>query len=338
MPGHPGQRKSVFPEPHDAAIAGLVLYLGIVVVTSLKDISPGLPGLLLSSALQLGVAAGGAYVFAQWRQAERRCREQTDAVLAVPSVAILTTDPEGVITSWNAGAETIFGYRREEAIGQSIGILYYPSEHPDPSWETSLHDAETRGAADENAWKRRKNGSRLWANMVVSAVRDEDRRASSYVIVARDFTAWKIGVDHVVDQCTTFETIVESTFQIISLKNAILQYEFINAAGALHFGFSQEEIEGKTDSEIMPTALAQLSIAYDDKVLATGTPLTVIEEHEIRGFKRRYLTYRYPWRNGAGKARGVITVSTDITDCPEFLRSRSRAGRKKNVDSPVLIQ
>ena len=201
-----------------------------------------------------------------------------------------------------------------------------------------------RGIADENEWRRRKDGSRFWANMVVSAVLDQDRQADRYIVLARDFTAWKIGTDHVVDQCTTLETIVEGTFQIISLKNAILQYEFINAAGALHYGSSQEDIAGKTDADIMPTAMAQLSIAHDDKVLRTGAPLIVIEEHEIRGFKRRYLAYRTPWRNGAGKTHGVVTISTDVTDRPEFAPGRARSSRKQGTkqlqldEPPVSIQ
>lgn len=345
MPGQPGPRKSVTHESQDAAITGLVFYFGMVIVTSLKEVAPGTTGLLMSSGLQLLVAVAGAYLFARWRQAERRCQEQTDSVLAMPKVAILTTDAAGIITSWNGGAQTIFGYREEEAVGQGIGILYTPDEEIESKWRISLHDAETRGIADENAWRRRKDGSRFWANMVVSPVLDQDKRSVQYVVLARDFTAWKIGVDHVVDQCTTLETIVEGTFQIISLKNAVLQYEFINAAGALHFGCSQGDIAGKTDADIMPTAMAQLSIAHDDKVLRTGSSLLVVEEHEIRGFKRRYLAYRTPWRNGAGKTHGVVTISTDVTDRPEFAPGRTRSTRKQGTrqtifegDPPVSIQ
>ena len=95
----------------------------------------------------------------------------------------------------------------------------------------------------------------------------------------------------------------------------------------------------------MPAALAQASVAHDDKVLSTGTPLTVIEDHEIGVAKRRYLTQRSPWRNAAGKTQGVITIATDITDRTDFASKPSRSTRKQAAaktlfdgEPPVSIQ
>ena len=103
------------------------------------------------------------------RQSEERFRL---LVSEVADYAILMLDPEGRIASWNAGAERIKGYRSEEIIGQHFS-RFYPTEDVErgkPAHELKV--AAERGRFEDEGWRIRKDGSRFWANVVITALRD----------------------------------------------------------------------------------------------------------------------------------------------------------------------
>jgi len=119
------------------------------------------------------------------RQSEERMRLMVEAVR---DYAIFRLDPDGRIASWNIGAERLKGYRADEVIGQHFSI-FYPEEdrhrgHP----EDELRRAKEDGRYEEEGWRLRKDGSRFWANVVITAVFDQERRHLGFTKVTRDFT------------------------------------------------------------------------------------------------------------------------------------------------------
>ncbi|MBW8750377.1 MAG: PAS domain S-box protein [Propionibacteriales bacterium] len=109
-------------------------------------------------------------------------------VEAVEDYAIFMLDPTGRISSWNAGAERSKGYAAEEIIGQHFRV-FYPSEkqaemHP----EHELEEALLHGRYEEEGWRVRKDGSRFWANVTITAVRDPDGELVGFAKVTRDTT------------------------------------------------------------------------------------------------------------------------------------------------------
>jgi PAS domain S-box-containing protein len=119
------------------------------------------------------------------RESEQRFRLLVDAV---QDYAIFMLDPEGRVNSWNAGAERLKGYKASEIIGEHFS-RFYPevdvrARKPQRELEIALRD----GRVEDEGWRIRKDGSRFWANVVITALKDRDGRAIGFSKVTRDFT------------------------------------------------------------------------------------------------------------------------------------------------------
>ena len=125
---------------------------------------------------------------ADLRQSEERSRLMIESVV---DYAILTLDPQGVITSWNAGAERIKGYRAEEIIGKHFSQFYPPAEIQAGKPPDELKVAAAEGRFSEEGWRIRKDGSTFWAYVVITPLRDESGTLRGFVKVTRDMTEHK---------------------------------------------------------------------------------------------------------------------------------------------------
>jgi PAS domain S-box-containing protein len=119
------------------------------------------------------------------RHSEERFRLLVEAV---QDYAIFMLDPEGHITSWNAGAQRIKGYNGAEIIGRHFSCFYPPEDlqRGKPAW--GLQMAARDGRFEDEGWRVRKDGSRFWASVVITAVRDDAGNLIGFAKVTRDFT------------------------------------------------------------------------------------------------------------------------------------------------------
>ena len=106
--------------------------------------------------------------------------------------AVLMLDREGHMVSWNAGAEKIKGYRSEEVLGQHFSKFYPPEdvEQGKPAYE--LKAAAEQGRYEDEGWRLRKDGSRFWANVVITAVHDDRGQLRGFGKVTKDVTERKL--------------------------------------------------------------------------------------------------------------------------------------------------
>jgi PAS domain S-box-containing protein len=122
------------------------------------------------------------------RHSEERFRLLVDGV---QDYAIFMLDTDGRIMSWNSGAERIKGYTPQEIIGRHFST-FYPPELIAVDWPAhELRVARAEGRYEEEAWRVRKDGSRFWANVVISALRDPNGTLRGYAKVTRDLTQRK---------------------------------------------------------------------------------------------------------------------------------------------------
>jgi PAS domain S-box-containing protein len=126
------------------------------------------------------------------RAAEERMR-QTDErfrllVQNVKDYAIFMLDPAGHVDTWNAGAERLKGYTAEEIIGTHFSAFYVPDEVAAGKPERALRIALDAGHFEEESWRVRKDGSRFWANVVITPVRDSESKLAGFAKVTRDLT------------------------------------------------------------------------------------------------------------------------------------------------------
>jgi PAS domain S-box-containing protein len=119
----------------------------------------------------------------------RRSEEQFRLLIqSVTDYAIYMLDTEGRVASWNAGAERIKGYSRDEIIGEHFS-KFYPDEareRGDP--QESLRIAAETGRYDKEGWRVRKDGTRFWASVVVDAIRDANGELLGFAKITRDTT------------------------------------------------------------------------------------------------------------------------------------------------------
>src|SRR5204862_2468322 len=109
----------------------------------------------------------------------------------VKDYAVLMLSPEGHVLSWNLGAERIIGYKREEIVGKHFSIFYPPEEVQSGAPDCALETAIEEGRCEDEGWRIRKDGTRYWANVVITALRDEAGNLQGLSKVTRDITERK---------------------------------------------------------------------------------------------------------------------------------------------------
>jgi PAS domain S-box-containing protein len=106
----------------------------------------------------------------------------------VKDYAIFLLDPDGHVMSWNAGAEVLKGYQAREIIGQHIKRFYSPEDVAKDKPQGLLSMAHKDGRVEDEGWRLRKDGTRFWADVVITALRDEDGVLRGFAKVTRDLT------------------------------------------------------------------------------------------------------------------------------------------------------
>jgi PAS domain S-box-containing protein len=126
------------------------------------------------------------------RRADQALRESEERMrLIIESTvdyAIFMLDPQGYVASWNPGAERIKGYRADEIIGKHFSV-FYPEEVAKSGWpEEELERATADGRFEDEGWRIRKDGSRFYANVIISALRGADGKLRGFAKVTRDIS------------------------------------------------------------------------------------------------------------------------------------------------------
>ena len=110
-------------------------------------------------------------------------------VESVADYAIFMLDPSGRVKSWNIGAQSIKGYSADEIIGRHISIFYSIEDQKKPHQE--LADAIANGRCEDEGWRLRKDGTRFWANVAITALRDKNGTLLGFVKITRDLSERK---------------------------------------------------------------------------------------------------------------------------------------------------
>ncbi len=122
---------------------------------------------------------------AAMRSSEERFRLLVDSVV---DYAIVTLDDDGVVTSWNTGAEKMNGYQASEVIGRHFSRLYPPEEiRANKPWK-QLQAARERGRVYDESWRMRQDGTQYWANNVIARLPTRDGHANTFYMVIQDLT------------------------------------------------------------------------------------------------------------------------------------------------------
>jgi PAS domain S-box-containing protein len=113
----------------------------------------------------------------------------------VEDYAIILLDTKGTITSWNKGAEKLKGYTASEIVGKNYKIFYSKEDKARLLPETLLNEAFTKGKTNYEGWRLKKDGTRFWGSMTLTAIHDDTGTIRAFLKVTRDLTDKKIAED-----------------------------------------------------------------------------------------------------------------------------------------------
>jgi PAS domain S-box-containing protein len=129
------------------------------------------------------------------KRAEEALRESEERfrllVEGVRDCAIYMVAPDGRVSSWTAAAEQIYGYGEEEIVGQHRALLFTDADRRAGVPQRELEEAATHGRCEHEAWRVRKDGTLFWADVLITALRDDAGNVRGFASVHRDFTERK---------------------------------------------------------------------------------------------------------------------------------------------------
>jgi PAS domain S-box-containing protein len=136
------------------------------------------------------------------KQSEERYHKMIDEV---EDYAIILLDKNGIVQNWNKGAEKIKGYKEEEIVGKNFNNFYLPDDREMGLPEKLLKQATQKGKALHEGWRRRKNGSRFWGSIVLTALHDDANNLIGFSKVTRDLTERKLAEDKLKEHTNKLE-------------------------------------------------------------------------------------------------------------------------------------
>src|SRR5687768_4274930 len=173
-------------------------------------------------------------------------------VEAVQDYAIFLLDAEGWVTTWNAGAERIKGYSAEEIIGRHFWILYPPNDAERGTPALQLHAAAESGRFEDEGWRLRKDGSRFWANVVITPLRKPSGELIGYAQATRDLTQRHQVEESLRRSEARLSGIIASAMDAIISVNEEQRIVVFNAAAELMFRSPAHEAIGTSLSRFIP--------------------------------------------------------------------------------------
>jgi PAS domain S-box-containing protein len=248
------------------------------------------------------------------RQSEERFRLLVDSVR---DYAIFMLDPQGIVLTWNPGAERFKGYRSDEIIGQHFSRFYPPEALARGLPGHELEVAKNSGAFEDEGWRIRKDGSQFWANVVITAIRNAQGQLLGFAKVTRDLTLRRNQEEALRQSEERFRLLVEGVADY-----AIFMLDVNGKIATWNVG--AERIKGYTADEIIGR---HFSIFYPAEVSDSGWP-----DYELRVAAEKGSFVDNGWRvrkdgttfwanvtitalrDGAGHLVGYAKLTRDLTE------------------------
>ena len=240
------------------------------------------------------------------KQSEQNLRESEERfralVKGVKDYAIFMLDPDGHVLTWNDGAERIKGYRTEEIIGKHFSCFYPKEDIERGKPDQGLRAAKIEGRFEEEGQRVRKDGSLFWANVVITALRDDAGNLRAFAKVTREITERKRADEELVKTQQELEKRVEQRTAslaaevahriqseeilqrreswlhslIFTTQDAVVSIDrrgcvvLFNPAAERIFGYMAEEIVGRKVNELMAEPYGSEHDQYIERYERTG--------------------------------------------------------------------
>ncbi|MBD0302103.1 MAG: PAS domain S-box protein, partial [Tolypothrix sp. T3-bin4] len=235
-------------------------------------------------------------------------------VEGVKDYAIFGLDPQGHITSWNSGAQLMNGYTAEEVLGRHFSIFYTDDESAQGIPERNLRITVREGRLELKGWRKRKDDSLFWADVLITALWDQNNQLRGFSKVIRDITQQQRSEEALQESYGLLQTVIEGTADAIFVKDQQGRYKLANSATAKIFGRLKEEVLGQDDTALLPMEIAMFLQQVDRDVMEAGISQTFEEAIPETDGVHSFLTRKDPYRDAQGNIIGIIGIARDITE------------------------
>ena len=224
--------------------------------------------------------------------------------------SIILLDTKGTVKSWNKGAKAIKGYESEEIIGKHFRIFYSKEDREKQIPERFLHEAKQKGKVISEGWRQKKDGSQIWVNSVLSALRDDQNNLIGFTKIIRDYTDQKK-----LDEQSQFLSNIVRNIQdpVISTDTNYIITDW-NEAATESLGWIKEEVIGKLASDILKAYypdkdIEEIRSSYRAKGFWKGEGIF----HTKLGTPRNMLVTASHMKEKDGTVIGTVILAKDIT-------------------------
>jgi PAS domain S-box-containing protein len=259
------------------------------------------------------------------------------AVEQTKDYAMFLLDPTGHIVSWNAGARRIKGYAPEDIIGRHFSI-FYTRDALDRGWPAhELKVAGMEGRFEDEGWRVRKDGSRFWANVVITALRDDDGKLVGFSKITRDLTDRKLHEEALAQSEERFRLLVEG---VVDYAIYMLDPDGIvtswNAGAQRIKGYTAQDILGKHFSRFFTPEDIEAGMPWEELALARRYGRSETEGWRIRKSGERFWARAVvsALRDQTGRLRGFAKVTQDLSQ-RRYIQDLEQAA--KNVSEFVAV-
>ncbi len=243
-------------------------------------------------------------------------------VESVKDYAIFLLDPRGCVVSWNAGAERIKGYRADEVIGQHFSRFYTEEDLLQGLPQKELQAATSQGRYEEENWRRRKDGSRFWANVVITALRDDAGVLTGFAKVTRDMTERKRAQESLAWQAR----LLDVAHDAIMVRDMDGRISYFNRGAEIRYGWTRQEAVGQVAHHLLKTQSTEPLDEVESKLLRDEE-----WEGELVHIRRdgTRIDVASRWvleRDDQGRPLSILEINNDISErkrIDEALRQRT---------------
>lgn len=191
----------------------------------------------------------------------------TDCVI---DYALYTLDLTGCVTTWNHGAERLFGYTAEEIKGRSFECFYPPDSLSRREAAAQLMIAKERGTYEIEGVRVRKDASHMGAYVVITALRKNQGDVRGFAVVTRDITDQRRSLQEIQDQKQRLRSILDTAVDAVVIIDERGIVESFNLSGERMFGYKADEVIGQNVNLLMPQPFSAEHTGYIQRYLRTG--------------------------------------------------------------------
>lgn len=245
-------------------------------------------------------------------EAKLRASEEMFRMLldGIKDYAVYMLDPEGRVVSWNSGAARIKGYQAEEILGRHFSCFYTETDREGNRPAQSLQEALYTGRFEGEGWRVRKDGSKFWADAVITPLYEAKGGLRGYSKVVRDITERKRLDDELHKQAA----LLDLAHDAIIVRDPESRVVFWNRGAQQLYGWFAAEVRGQVTHDLLQTKFP-MPLAAIEAALASDNGWDGELRHKTRPGVEVVVASRWSvQRDELGTPTAILEINRDITD------------------------